>query len=63
MPEDTVVPFPGRDFALWLAWAECELSILGFDIHARAFDWRGAFERGLRPEEAAAEAARVFEAS
>lgn len=68
MPDDNVLVFPtqprsDRDFGSWLSWVECELSILGHDIQARQHDWRGAYDRNLRPEAAAAEAARKFESS
>jgi hypothetical protein len=61
--EQTVVSFPLHGFAgghyeYWLGWAECELSILGFDLKEVAFDWRAAFDCGLKPEQAAAEAAK-----
>jgi hypothetical protein len=62
---DKVIPFPRtnprHDFDYWLSWVECELSILGHDIAARSYDWRSLFARGLKPEEAAEEAARFFE--
>jgi hypothetical protein len=61
---DKVITFPRtnprRDFDYWLSWVECELSILGHDIAARSYDWRSAFARGLKPEEAAEEAAGFF---
>lgn len=61
MSDQTIVAFPGRDFQSWFNWVQCELSILGFDIAKHSHDWRLAFERGLRPETAAGEAARLFE--
>ena len=60
MTDQTVVPFVGRDFQSWYNWVECELSILGFDISKHSYDWKAAFERGLRPELAAKEAAQFF---
>lgn len=62
MTNQTVVSFPlhgfsGGHYEYWCAWAECELSILGFDLRDVTFDWRSAFDRGLKPEQAAAEAA------
>ena len=56
MRDDTVVAFPGRDYQTWLRWVECELSILGHDIAKLPDDWRAAFDRGLRPEQAAEQA-------
>jgi hypothetical protein len=68
MAECIVIPFPGRArdmraFETWLAWAECEIVTLGHDMLTtrRHYDWRAAFARGLRPEEAAAEAAERVE--
>ncbi|MDH5557231.1 MAG: hypothetical protein OEZ03_07765 [Alphaproteobacteria bacterium] len=61
MTTQTVVAFPGRDFESWMSWVECELAILGFDVAAHEFDWLGAFRRGLKAEDAAAEAADIFE--
>lgn len=63
MTERNVISFPGRDYDEWLAWVECELAILGHDIAARPHDWKQAFDRGLKPEEAAEEAAEAFEAA
>lgn len=57
------LPEPRRDFHAWISWVECELSILGFDLHEHDYDWRGAFDRGQRPDAAAAKAASLFEAS
>ena len=58
------------NFEGWRRWAECEIAILGYDMRGRsnfdfpvsgsAYDWREAFERGLSPQEAAAEAAASF---
>jgi hypothetical protein len=81
MTESTVITFPGRrargtglaeGFAAWRAWAECEISILGYDIKGRSifgfpvsgqsYDWHAAHERGLAPHEAAEEAAALFQA-
>lgn len=70
MAECTIIPFPSREvdahraFDTWLAWAECEIVILGHEMAAtcRHYDWRAAFARGLRPEQAAAEAAERLEA-
>ncbi len=61
MSQQTVVAFPDRDYRSWLNWVQCELSILGFDISKHSFDWQAVFNRGLRPEAAAAEAAQLFE--
>jgi hypothetical protein len=68
MAECVVIPFPirhrdNRVYETWLAWAECEVVILGHDMLTtqRHYDWRAAFARGLRPEEAAAEAAERVE--
>ena len=69
MTDATVIAFPtppgtsgGADpFSDWLSWAECELSILGFELSASHFDWQSAYQEGLRPEVAAAQAARGFE--
>jgi hypothetical protein len=68
MAECIVIPFPirqrdNRVYETWLAWAECEVVILGHDMLTtqRHYDWRSAFARGLRPEEAAAEAAERVE--
>lgn len=61
MTAQTVVSFPGRDFESWMSWAECELAILGYDVTAHEFDWTAAFHRGLKAEDAAAEAADIFE--
>lgn len=69
MSDVTVVVFPGgqntsqRDYDSWMAWVECELSILGHDVTAQRYDWRSAFKRGLKPESAAQEAARKAERS
>lgn len=66
MPDlQTVVAFPGKgpaeinptEFSGWLSWTQCELSILGVEPVDVKYDWRKAFERGLAPHEAAAEAA------
>lgn len=65
MPDSTnVVTFarpgavaPDGDFSSWTAWAECEFAILGGEMAGSGYDWQAAFRRGLRPEEAAAEAA------
>lgn len=69
MSDANVIDFPRRATAVtpqnsyrdWLAWVECELSILGYDLSACDYDWRAAHARGLRPEAAAAEAARRHE--
>ncbi len=68
MSDQTVVTFPvhgfsGGHFEYWLSWAECELSILGFDIRQVDFEWRAAFERGLKPEQAAAAAAALVQSA
>ena len=60
MSDPKVVAFPGRDYQSWLNWVECELAILGIEISKHSYDWREVFERGLRPETAADEAARHF---
>jgi len=59
MPDDTVIAFPKQrqTYEDWRAWAECELAILGFEIKDSDYDWEAAFERGMKPEDAAAEAA------
>lgn len=65
MPDSTnVITFarPGAiaaeaDISSWLAWAECEYAILGGEMEKSDYDWPAAFHRGLKPEEAAAEAA------
>ncbi|MGF1631646.1 MAG: hypothetical protein ACFCUT_19395 [Kiloniellaceae bacterium] len=70
MNDVNVIAFPqpetslskADDFRDWLGWAECELVILGYDFSACDFDWRTAHAKGLRPEEAAAQAAQVIEA-
>lgn len=61
MSTNTVIAFPGRNYDSWMSWVECELAILGYDIAAHEFDWDAAFRRGLKAEEAAAEAAEYFE--
>ena len=61
MTTQTVVAFPGRDFESWMSWAECELAILGFDVATHEFDWATAFRQGLKAEDAAAEAAELFQ--
>lgn len=60
MTDAIVIAFPKRqqDFEAWCGWAECELSILGFEMADTGYDWRAAFEHGLKPEDAAAEAAK-----
>ena len=63
MRDDTVVAFPGRDYQMWLSWVECELSILGHDIAKLPNNWRAASDRGLRPEQAAEQAADQIEKS
>ena len=70
MTDATVIAFPsppgasgGADpYNDWLSWAECELSILGFELADSRFDWEAAYKEGLRPEAAAAQAAKGFEA-
>lgn len=63
MTVQKVIAFPARDrdYESWISWVECELAILGFDIAEQEFDWRALFDKGLKPEEAAAEAAETFE--
>jgi hypothetical protein len=63
MSDNKVVPFPRRDYHSWLNWVECELSILGFEISSHTCDWKSLFDRGLRPETAASQAARQFAAT
>lgn len=71
MSEASVIAFPPRGAAAskpdayrdWLAWAECELAILGYDLSACDYDWQRAHAKGLRPEAAAAQAAEGKEAS
>ena len=60
MSDNNVVTFPGRDYLSWLSWVECELSILGIDFSPHHCDWKSLFDRGLRPETAASQAARQF---
>ena len=60
MSDNKVVAFPGRDYHSWLNWVECELSILGFEMSSQHCDWKSLFDRGLRPETAASQAARQF---
>jgi hypothetical protein len=70
MSDATVIAFPPRAGAAstpdsyrdWLSWAECELSILGYDLSACNYDWQAAHAKGLRPEVAAAQAADGQEA-
>lgn len=58
-PQRATAPLPRHDdYRDWLAWAECELSILGYELSACDYDWRSAHAKGLRPEAAAAEAAQ-----
>ena len=65
MTDANVIAFPAPSvpsseddaFGNWLSWAECELSILGFDLSASSYDWRAAYNKGLRPEVAAEQAA------
>ena len=63
MTVQTVIAFPGRDrdYESWISWVECELAILGFDVAGQQYDWRALFDKGLKPEEAAAKAAKAFE--
>jgi hypothetical protein len=69
MSDANVIDFPRRAVAVsphngyrdWLAWVECELSILGYDLSACDYDWRAAHAKGLRPEVAATEAAGRLE--
>ncbi len=66
MSDANVIAFPvsaaassdADGFRDWLSWAECELSILGFELSASNYDWRSAHKKGLRPEVAAEQAAR-----
>ncbi len=75
MTDTTVIDFPGQSgpgqsgassqaetFRDWLSWAECELSILGFELTKSSYDWDTAFKQGLRPEVAAEQAASGLEA-
>ena len=70
MSDANVLAFPGHPvqssgadaYRDWLSWAECELSILGFELSASRYDWHAAYKKGLRPEEAAEEAADGFKA-
>ncbi len=70
MTDTTVIAFPGQPdasdraeaFRDWLSWAECELSILGFELAKCSYDWDAAFKQGLRPEVAAEQAASGVEA-
>lgn len=59
------------DFTQWRGWAEVEISVLGYDldgnssfdqpVSGQSYEWRQAFDRGLAPHEAAAEAAARFQ--
>ncbi len=68
MIDANVLAFPGGPaqsggadaYRDWLSWAECELSILGFDLPESPYDWHAAYKKGLRPEQAAKEAAEGF---
>jgi len=70
MTDATVIAFPvssgtsssADGFRDWLSWAECELSILGFALSESGYDWDAAYKKGLRPEVAAAQAAKGLEA-
>lgn len=70
MTDATVIAFPtgsvssndGEGFRDWLSWAECELSILGFELSASGYDWDAAYKKGLRPEVAAEQAAAGLDA-
>lgn len=69
MSDANVITFPSpaaaarpQTYREWLNWTECELSILGYELSACDYDWQAAHRRGLRPEAAAAEAARRAEA-
>ena len=73
MTEANVIPFPQRsapppapepvgDFGDWMAWAESELTLLGFDLSATDYNWRAAHAKGLRPEVAADHAVRGLRA-
>ncbi len=64
--EPNIISFPknqasGNEYEYWLSWAECELSILGHDLHAVSYDWKTAFNEGLKPEEAAEKAAAIMQ--
>ncbi len=61
MTHDNVLYLPRRNFQDWYGWAECEISILGHEAGEHDYDWQSAFERGLRPEQAAAEAVQSLE--
>lgn len=60
-PRPSLQPPRHDDYRDWLSWAECELSILGYELSACDYDWRAAHAKGLRPEAAAAEAAQRHE--
>ena len=70
MNDFNVIKFPKSQTAVsrhdnfddWMAWAECELAILGYDLLESSFNWRDAHVRGMRPETAAAQAADAIEA-
>jgi hypothetical protein len=64
MTEATIIDFPKgkRSFEEWYGWAECELAILGLEIQHINYDWHAAYTRGLKPEDAAAEAANTANA-
>ncbi len=61
-PVRAAPPTPTDAFNDWMSWAECELSILGYDVSATDYNWRAAHQKGLRPEVAAEHAARGLEA-
>lgn len=61
-PVRAAPPTPTDTFNDWMSWAECELSILGYDVSATDYNWRAAHQKGLRPEVAAEHAARGLEA-
>ncbi|WP_282607124.1 hypothetical protein [Pelagibius sp. Alg239-R121] len=44
---------PGDEYDYWLSWVECELAILGYDLPELSYDWKSAYERKMKPEEAA----------
>jgi hypothetical protein len=70
MTDSNVIAFPVRgappqptdDFSDWMAWAESELAILGYEVSATSYNWRLAHQRGLRPEVAADHAVRGLQA-
>lgn len=57
-PQRAAAVTPNSSYRDWLAWVECELSILGHELASAGYDWRAAHAKGMPPEAAAADAAR-----